>query len=198
MPIEPRTWSSLPSILNGFSKDSVMRSASATGSRSLRMSSMRSANSSPPRRATVSSARAQMRRRSAAAIRSWSPAAWPRLSFTSLKPSRSRKSTATSRLPRRWRTLWTRSLKSARFARPDEPVRVVAEDALDRVALVEDRPVEVDHGDDVGAVLHERVEALLAGPELGGALADARLEVPREAEVLADREHLPRDDRDDQ
>ena len=51
------------------------------------------ANSSPPSRATVSAARAQERNRSAAAMRSRSPSAWPRLSLTLLKSSRSRKST---------------------------------------------------------------------------------------------------------
>jgi hypothetical protein len=48
-----------------------------------------------------------------------SPAAWPRLSLTSLKPSRSRNSTATEGVCRlvRWRAWSTRSLNRARLAR---------------------------------------------------------------------------------
>ena len=54
-----------------------------------------SANSSPPSRASVSLG-PDDRRRSARRPRcsSWSPASWPRLSFTCLKPSRSTSSTA--------------------------------------------------------------------------------------------------------
>ena len=43
-----------------------------------------------------------------------------------------------------------------------ETARVIAEDALNRGALVEDPALEVDDGDDVGGVLHERPKALLA------------------------------------
>ena len=58
------------------------------------VSSIRTANSSPPKRAAVSPPRRQSVRRLATATRRLSPAAWPRLSLTSLKSSRSRKSTA--------------------------------------------------------------------------------------------------------
>ena len=54
------------------------------------------ANSSPPRRATVSAGRTQARRRSATATSSSSPTAWPSVSLTVLKSSRSMNSTATS------------------------------------------------------------------------------------------------------
>ena len=51
-------------------------------------------------------------------MRRWSPAAWPRLSLTSLKPSRSRNSTATDGVWRlvRSRAWSTRSLNRARLA----------------------------------------------------------------------------------
>ena len=53
----------------------------------------RIANSSPPSRATVSSARSALRRRSPQICSSRSPAAWPSESLTCLKSSRSRKAT---------------------------------------------------------------------------------------------------------
>ena len=51
-------------------------------------------NSSPPRRAAVSSSRRQFVSRSATAVSSRSPMAWPSESLTFLKRSRSRNSTA--------------------------------------------------------------------------------------------------------
>ena len=47
-------------------------------------------------------------------------------------------------------------------AGPDHVGRGVAEDALDRGALVDDRGVGVEHGDEVAGVLDERAEARLA------------------------------------
>ena len=71
------------------------RSATATASCSSTMSSQRIANSSPPKRATISCRRSECRSRSATATISLSPAGWPRLSLMTLKRSRSRNSTAT-------------------------------------------------------------------------------------------------------
>ena len=80
---------------NGRPKMRSTRSATAIASCSSLMSSHRIANSSPPKRATVSWRRSEWRRRSATATISLSPAGWPRLSLMTLKRSRSRKSTAT-------------------------------------------------------------------------------------------------------
>ena len=63
-------------------------------------------NSSPPKRATMSDGRIAPLSRSATATSSRSPAECPRLSFTTLKRSRSRKSTAT----RSWLTAAAREL----------------------------------------------------------------------------------------
>ena len=49
---------------------------------------------------------------------------------------------------------------------PGDGVDREAEHPLDRLGLVEDAAVHVDHGDDVRGVLHERLEALLARVEL--------------------------------
>ena len=123
------------------------RAASTVGA-----SSRRIANSSPPMRAAVSASRTLIRIRPATATSSSSPAAWPRLSFTALKSSRSRNRTASGPLPRRVRVrpCASRSRNSARFGRPvreswnawwrsccsSEPalrdVAVVDDDALDR------------------------------------------------------------------
>ena len=78
------------------------------------------ANSSPPRRAAMSEARRTEWRRSPTATSSASPAAWPRLSLTSLKSSRSTNSTIGtiplgSAASRREATTW---VNSDRFARP--------------------------------------------------------------------------------
>ena len=69
----------------------------------------------------------------------------------------------------------------------------VAEDPLDRLALVHDDAVRVDDRDDVGAVLDERLEPLLARPQLGV----ARRPGPRGAgqrHVLEQRQDLPADE----
>src|SRR5919106_269146 len=72
------------------------------------------------RRATRSSGRSEARTRSATAIKSWSPALWPRLSLMILKSSRSMNNTTGRRCPAtvRVNALCTRSAKSSRFANP--------------------------------------------------------------------------------
>ena len=50
-------------------------------------------------------------------------------------------------------------------AGPGQPVRLVAQDRLDRGAHVPDRAVGLENEDDVGSVLHEGAEALLARAE---------------------------------
>ena len=47
-------------------------------------------------------------------------------------------------------------------SRAHQPVRLVREDRLDSGADVPDRAVRLQHEDDVGGVLHQRPEALLA------------------------------------
>jgi hypothetical protein len=74
--------------------------------------------------------------------------------------------------------------------RVDEGVAVAAEHALDRRALVRDRPVAVDHRDHVTAVLDERAEPSLAAIELRCALADALFEMRGERQVLEQHRHL--------
>ena len=54
-------------------------------------SSHSTTNSSPPSRATVSAGRTQLRSRRPTSIRTASPASWPKVSFTRLKPLRSQK-----------------------------------------------------------------------------------------------------------
>ncbi len=77
------------------------------------------ANSSPPRRAAVSPARTESWSLRAASTSSSSPAWWPMVSLTALKPSRSMKSTAVLWSPARrpvraWRT---RRVNRARLGR---------------------------------------------------------------------------------
>ena len=112
------TW--LPLRVKGCAIAVASRSSSSLRPSAPAACSIRIANSSPPSRATVSAARAQQRNRSAAEISSRSPSAWPRLSFTRLKSSRSRKSTVIGWACRCARaSAWlTRSRNSARLARP--------------------------------------------------------------------------------
>ncbi len=87
-----------PSISAGSSSTSMRRWDSAsTSSVPSGSSNTSSANSSPPRRATRSFGRRQASRRAATVCSSLSPAAWPSVSLTSLKWSRSSASSATSR-----------------------------------------------------------------------------------------------------
>jgi len=87
------TWSS--PMLSGSWNASCTRSATSPISDIISTSSTRSANSSPPKRATVSPGRIIVVRRAATAINNSSPTAWPRLSLTSLKSSRFMNSTPT-------------------------------------------------------------------------------------------------------
>ena len=83
---------------NGWASTWWSRSAIANTALLPATCSERITNSSPPKRAIVSSGRTIERSRSAKLTRSWSPAPWPRLSLTTLNRSRSRKRTATSSL----------------------------------------------------------------------------------------------------
>ena len=94
MPIEVDTVSSRPATVIGSPSACWMRAATAVASRASAMSSSRTVNSSPPSRATVSPGRSALPIRAATACSSSSPAWWPSESLTSLKRSRSRKSTA--------------------------------------------------------------------------------------------------------
>jgi hypothetical protein len=111
-------------------RSAIPVASSTPGDRSTRI-----ANSSPPRRARVSSARTADCSSRPTSRMSWSPAAWPRLSLTALKPSRSRKTTATSpplRAVRRSASS-SRSVNSARLA---SPVRTSEKASVARSASV--------------------------------------------------------------
>ena len=86
---------SLPSSSSGPLNATVIGVAMRSTSASLRMPSRRIANSSPPRRATVSDGRVALTSRCAAAWSRRSPASCPSESLTYLKLSRSRNMTAT-------------------------------------------------------------------------------------------------------
>ncbi len=91
MPMLPRTDSSRPSSRIGVERAVRMRTASSVTCCSVSEPVVRATNSSPPRRATTSPGPvAQLCSRSATSTSSRSPAEWPRLSLTALKPSRSR------------------------------------------------------------------------------------------------------------
>ena len=276
-------WISRPSMTKPALNRSEICSARPAGSTSWLTSSISTANSSPPKRLTVSPWRTQLRSRSATSASRRSPAAWPRLSLISLKPSRSRNRIATVPSCQRARACSTRSWNRARLARPvsgswkawwtsssssflrslmsrllrtspctlgsasrlvtvvsttpvrpsawtdaqlddrgvkgpihhlghrrlqpvgrpvveqagdgraDQLVRVVAEDLEARLALVVDATVEIDDAHDVGAVLDEGGEALLVGPQLGGALDDPLIEPVSQLPVLPQGQHLPGD-----
>ncbi len=96
---------------------SVMR-ATEGASRTVRRITV---NSSPPMRATVSESRTLAESLSATCISSVSPAGWPRLSLISLKPSRSRYSSA-SRVPSRRAAATARSSRSKNSMRFGSPV----------------------------------------------------------------------------
>jgi hypothetical protein len=86
--------SSRPATHIGAPSVSSMRCASSSAAPSPSIRSTSTANSSPPRRETMSSPRTADTIRRPASTSSSSPAAWPKLSLTSLKRSRSRNSTA--------------------------------------------------------------------------------------------------------
>ena len=81
-------------------------------------------NSSPERRATVSTERVVRCRRRAISLSTSSPTRWPSVSLTTLKRSRSMKSTPTREPPRRaWSRVWRRlSTNTGRLARAGELV----------------------------------------------------------------------------
>src|SRR5829696_2445614 len=106
---------------NGWWRVSRMRAATPPAASASVTRSSSTANSSPPRRAAVSLGRRQPWSRQAAATSSWSPAAWPRLSLTCLKSSRSMNSTARSVWSERARACSTRSVNRVRLARPVRP-----------------------------------------------------------------------------
>src|SRR2546425_675735 len=76
------------------SSRSISRRASPSASPALH-DGMITANSSPPRRQTMSEPRTSIRTASESAIRIWSPTAWPQTSFTRLKSSMSNMSRVT-------------------------------------------------------------------------------------------------------
>ena len=119
MPTLPRGKTSLPSTSTACSSARRIRSATSAASGESSTPSRSTANSSPPKRATVSVGRTVAARRRATSWSTTSPAAWPRLSFTVLKSSRSMNMTPTEAEPRcaRMSACWTRSTKSARLAR---------------------------------------------------------------------------------
>ncbi|MNM77945.1 hypothetical protein D3C81_898210 [compost metagenome] len=83
---------------NGALKQASSLLAMALASLGLCKPGSRMMNSSPPRRATVSTSRTCSFRRWAMPLSSRSPTGWPRLSLMCLKRSRSRNSTAPLRL----------------------------------------------------------------------------------------------------
>ena len=94
MPIDALEWAvefgpSTTGLESSASSRSAISSAASAGSPSTRI-----ANSSPPSRATESARRTTERRRTPTSCSMRSPAAWPRLSLTVLKSSRSMHSTA--------------------------------------------------------------------------------------------------------
>ena len=93
----------------GARSSRTRRSAIARARRRSGRSSVRIANSSPPRRATTSPSRTRPLIRSVTAIRSSSPAAWPIVSLTTLKSSRSMNRTAETRSRRSALAAITRS-----------------------------------------------------------------------------------------
>ena len=137
---------------------------SVTSSRSSRTIT----NSSPPKRATVSAARTSACSRRPRPSSSSSPAAWPRLSFTTLKRSRSRKSTAT--------------LQSARSAARQRECE----------AVDEERPVGKVRQVVVQCLVRERLLGSLAV----GDVAHLHEEVVRVPVGIGDERHVD-EDRDD-
>ena len=154
MPMLAPTCSSRPSMTNG----AVERVDDPLGDRlgvgaAPTVDSMSTANSSPPKRATVSPVAHRRRSRSATWTSSWSPAAWPRLSLTSLNPSRSRNSTATSsRAAAAPSASASRSRNSARLASPVRRVvvRLVHQLFLQLLALADVAGVEHQAADAAG------------------------------------------------
>ena len=92
-----RTAMGRPSICRGSSKARRSLASTRCASASVSTFSHSTVNSSPARRATVSTWRTAPRMVRAAACSTASPTAWPSLSFTALKPSRSTNTTMQER-----------------------------------------------------------------------------------------------------
>ena len=106
-------------MTNGSAKASIIFSATISAVSASSVPGSRMANSSPPKRAAVSDSRKQACNLSAASFSRQSPAAWPRLSLTSLKRSRSMNCTTALSPTRRdrFRACDRRSKKSVRLGR---------------------------------------------------------------------------------
>ena len=157
------------------------RAARAAGARPRRLRLARrrrasTANSSPPRRASVSLGRVISAKRCATSRSSWSPASWPRLSLTCLNPSRSTSSTASgSRERGRPGERLVEAIAEQRAVRePGEAVveRLVGELLLEPHAL-----------GDVAGVEHDAADVPVVAQ-----VGDVRLEVPPLAEPVAHAE----------
>ena len=122
-PMLGRTVNAIPSMTIGELNASRIRSAADTASS--RGPSIRTANSSPPSRATRCASPTYRVRRPATRISNSSPAGWPKTSLTVLKSSRSRHTTASGTISRRCRSTAcsSRSRNSARLASPVRPSR---------------------------------------------------------------------------
>jgi hypothetical protein len=120
-----------PPRSNGLRRTSTRRSATATASASVATCGHSTTNSSPPMRATTRSGPAARRRRPATSKSRPSPAAWPSPSLTTLKSSRSQKSTATwspdDTAAARRSTTWPRVGRPVSSSRPTVGGGVVAE-----------------------------------------------------------------------
>ena len=118
MPMLADTVISCPSMWCGSLSAPSVASATFSTSSVQVVSSTRTTNSSPPIRATRWSVTAWPSR-CATAVSSWSPMWWPRVSLTTLNPSRSMKQTP-SRLPAAAsvNARVSRSVNSARLGRP--------------------------------------------------------------------------------
>ena len=140
---------------------------------------MRTANSSPPSRATRSPSRTSPVIRSVTATRSASPAAWPSVSLTTLKSSRSRNRTAVTpsagRAGRsRLEDPLERQLEHPPVGRPGQ--RVALGQVLD--VLEEDRIAQVERGDRGELPEHRGDPPLDPGPPPGAMLDDDRPDGP--------------------
>ena len=99
MPTLAPTSTVIPAMSIGSTSRASSRSATALAYDASGISVSSTPNSSPPSRAARSRSRRSSRRRAATAMSNASPAAWPRLSLTVLKSSRSRKRAATEPVP---------------------------------------------------------------------------------------------------
>ena len=111
---------SLREISNGVANKSRTRCATTFAPAANEAPSTSTTNSSPPRRPTESPSRSALASLTPTAASNWSPALWPKVSFTLLKSSRSRNSAATGVCSRRERAIiWSsRSRMSARLGSP--------------------------------------------------------------------------------